>query len=135
MGPKTPLHTMKLYKLLSNALGKFKLGSLFPYVPCTLHVVHKAFFKGFTSLPLYTDAKKISNFWPKIVTCHHVMKLFFWDMWILVGSHENLLYNTGKMGKCQEPFSSISGKWKKKRNDCYIRIVKAMKDHKKVFMN
>ena len=72
----------KLYKLLSPLL---------PFVPCTLHIFHKAFFKGIASLPLDVDQfafdlhawfkrrpckKEDSYFWPKAVTCQHVTKLF-----------------------------------------------------------
>ena len=50
-----PTIKKKLYKLLNDKLSEFKLGPLLPFVPCTLHIVHKAFFKGIASLPLDVD--------------------------------------------------------------------------------
>ena len=79
----------KQYNLLDNAFSKFQLGPFFSFV---LHLARHP--QGLFSRELHPSiwinlcliympgsrdnhAKKISNFWPKDVTCQHVIKLFF----------------------------------------------------------
>ena len=152
-----PAINKKLYKLLNDELSEFKLGPLLPFVPCTLHIIHKAFFKGIASLPLDVD-----QFAFDLHVCFKAQPCKKEDFLLLAkGCDLSICYKTlflrhvnSRWLTLTPALQRILERWenarnyflvflaidkKKKKdsakNDRYSRILKALKDHKKVPMN
>ena len=147
-GPAINAINKNLYKLLSPLL---------PFVPCTLHIAHKAFFKGIAPLPLDVDQFAFDlHAWFKrqpckkedflllakgcdLSTCYETLFLRHVNScWLILTPALQCILERWKDATNYFLVFVANDKKKKKdlaKNNRYSRIVKGLKDHKKVSIN
>lgn len=152
-----PAINKKLYGLLRNKLKALKLGPLLPFIPCSLHIVHKAFFKGVSSLPLDVDQLAFDlHAWFKrqpckkedflllakgcdlSTCCESLFLRHVNSRWLTLSPALQRIFERWDDAKNYFLVFLANDKKKKKdlaKNKRYQRIVEALKGHNKVLLN